>query len=148
MWGRGRERCGYAHDLVEHEALAVKEDADPFRIAMDHRIVDLYIGEFTILVEGMKQGLNTHTLISFIKRILLRSRNSRPTVKLWKLWLASYFFTVSRKRSMSAEPTLHARFRARSSSCEDVALFRQKGCIGEVSTSGDSVGSSVPRSLS
>ena len=61
-------------------------------------------------------GLTRLTSIFFMYRLLLRSVKSRPTVKLWKLWVPSYRAASFRMVWTWSGFTLHERFIARSSS--------------------------------
>lgn len=58
-----------------------------------------------------------HTSSFFMCRWQLRSENSRPTVKLWKLCVPSYRWAVERSASSCAGSILHARLRKRSVFC-------------------------------
>lgn len=102
---------------MKHEALAVQENADPFRVSVHNRVCDLVNLSAPHSLSCTRQP----TSIFFMIRCTLRSLKSVPTVKLWNLCDPSYFFAVSRSASTASCGARHARFRVRSSSGVDSA---------------------------
>jgi hypothetical protein len=68
--------------------------------------------------------------MDFMNRSQLRSLKSRPTVKLWKLWVFSNLAAVARSVAMCSGEHLHCRLRTRSSSAVEAGSCpSQKGCM-------------------
>lgn len=98
---------------------------NPFCLAIDNRIRHLR----TQLKVCICYGRVVRTSIFFMNRKALRSPNSRPTVKLWKLCDFSYLRAAERSSSNCSVPTLHFRLRRRSSSGVAAGpADSQKGC--------------------